>query len=212
MLNRLNSIWKNLLLDFLGGLLLGGLMVLNLFGKSNDFLLYAKIAFVLIIFLFLHGLFLLFLFVKNIIDTKYLKAIGFLLITSVLYMGLWLSYISLLLSSGGSPYTDQYELHNFKKSETCKQFDKNEIKKTIENLDKKIYSADLNAEFIEQVKADSNLLPKKIIKIECGCKLTDSTIIVFRIWDIKKNTFELEFSKDNGKWKYERLYYSYFDE
>lgn len=95
MLKRLNSIWKNLLFDFLGAIVIAVLIIYNLVYKTND----PDIGIILGVMglLILHGLFLLFLFIKNLIDKQYLKAFGFIVIAIILYAGIWLSYFLVIV-------------------------------------------------------------------------------------------------------------------
>jgi hypothetical protein len=104
MINRLNSIWKNLLIDFLGAIVLAILIVYNLLYKAKDpdF----RIIFGVIGFLILHGLFLLFLFIKNLIDKAYLKSFGFILIAIVLFIGIWLSLMVVMVFLIGAQSLD----------------------------------------------------------------------------------------------------------
>ncbi|MDF2437608.1 MAG: hypothetical protein K0Q95_1984 [Bacteroidota bacterium] len=90
MLHKFNSLWKNLLLDILGLIILTAIIIFNILNNlhtPNFTLIFGFMG-----FLFLHGLFLLALFIRNIIDKKYLKAFGFILISVLLNIALWSCY------------------------------------------------------------------------------------------------------------------------
>ena len=65
-LDRLNSIWKNLFVDFLCGVYLAGLIIHNIFFENKDLSYSNAIGLGVMIVLLLHGFFLLFLIIKNV--------------------------------------------------------------------------------------------------------------------------------------------------
>jgi len=214
MLEKSNSIWKNLLFDVIVGLTLVGLIIYNFYEKGNnelDFTTSHKISIGLYFFLALHGLFLLILTIKNVIGKKFVKAVVFFLTSIGLFTGLYFIAIFLFISTMGGPPVDEGNRHNFRQSNLCKKIDSNEIKTTVENFRKGIFPSILDSSFIQDILGDTISQPRQITKIECGCRMTDTTVIIIRIWDIDENTFELELSNNNGQWKYERIYYEYFD-
>lgn len=60
----------------------------------------------------------------------------------------------------------------------------------------------MNKDFIERTINENKELPKRIKEITCGSRKTNTSIVVFRIWDINGETYELEMEKQNGKWNY----------
>jgi hypothetical protein len=106
MLSKLNSLWKNLLIVILGGLLLAGSIIFNILNNLHEpnFVL----IFGIMGFLFLYGLFLVALFIRNLIDKNYFKAFGFILVTVVLNVGLWISYWVVVAFLIGAASPDYY--------------------------------------------------------------------------------------------------------
>lgn len=179
--------------------------------EHTDYDISDKFAFGVFFLLLLHSIFLVVLLVKNLISKNYKKAFGFISLSILLFFGLFFISGFLFISSLGSPPVDMGNINNFATCQTCKEFDINEVKQTVQNLRKGIYTDNLDSVFIESVKQDTSSLPKEITKIECGCSSRDTIIVVFRIWDIKNDTYQLEIRNINGVWKYEYLYYEFFD-
>ena len=208
MIEKLNNIWRNLFVAFFLILLLTIFVSYNFlnYEKENQFSISDKIAFVIYILLLIHFLIITFLIIKNLIFKKYLKSLAFFLMNIVLAVSIYIFFLFIgAFSLGLGTYTDDYQIHNFRKSKTCSEINKQKLQINIENLSKKVYSKEFNKEFIKDLKNSTKDLPKKIIKIECGCRETDTTIIVFRILDIDKETYELELERENNKWKYKSL-------
>ena len=208
MIEKLNNIWKNLFITFCLILLLTIFVSYDFLNneQENEFSISTKIVVVIYIFLLIHFLIISFLVIRNLIFKKYLNAFGFFLINIILGFSIYIFFLFVgAFSLGLGTYTDDYQIHNFRKSNICSEIDKQKLKINIENLSKKVYSKDFNKEFIKELKTNKKDLPKRIIKIECGCRETDTTIIVFRIWDNNKETYELELEKENNKWNYKSL-------
>lgn len=213
MIKAINSIWKNLLFDLIIGLILIGLVTFN-FSENiqhTDFTLTDKLAMFAYGLLVIHLFVLIGLTIYNIIQKIYFKFVVFLLTSIGVYFGLSFIGIGLFFSTIGGPPIDEGNRNNFQSTNTCKQFDQNKIIKTIENLRVGIFSPQLDSAFLLDIKQNSIELPNKIVKIECGCRKSDTTQIVFRLWDIDKNTYELELTKSNEKWKYNKLSKQYLD-
>ena len=104
MLNRLNSIWKHLIFDFIGAVTVALLIVYNLLYKFNNPDI--NIIGCVLGLLALHGLLLFILFIKNLIDKNYLKALGFIIITIILFIGIWLSFMAILVFLIGAQSLD----------------------------------------------------------------------------------------------------------
>jgi len=213
MFDRLNSIRKNLLFDIIVGLILLVLIIYNFYDRLHldDFTATKKISIGLFFMLGFHALFLFVLAIINVVRKKNLKAVVFLLTSIVLFAGLYFIAIFLFISTLGGPPIDEGNRHNFQQSKLCTQLDTNKIKETINKFRKGIFPTTLDSFSIKTLSEEPILLPRKITKIECGCRKLDTTIVVFRIWDSNSNTFEMELMKENGQWIYKNFSYGYFD-
>ena len=108
MLDRFNSIWKNLFFDTIIGLLLIVLIYYNLYHhpiktyQSNPIESIALLItpFGLYFLLVLHSLLLLVLTIKNCIEKKIIKMLVFLLILILLFSGLFFTIGLLFISTG----------------------------------------------------------------------------------------------------------------
>lgn len=152
------------------------------------------------------------LLVKNLISKKIGRGIVYFFMATLSGFEIYFSFLfvgAFFLGMGTS--VGDENVKNFKKTAECHKFNSDSVKLKIENISKNKFSKDFNKEFIEQIKLDHQDLPKKISKINCGCRITDSTIIVFRIWDKNQNTYELEIEKQNGKWEYKSLVPAFFE-
>ena len=152
-------------------------------------------------------LFTFFLAIKNLINKKIFRGVIYFIITSLLGLEIYFTFLFVgVFSFGMGTSVGDDGLKNFRTSNDCKEFDKNSMKIKIENISKNEFAEDFNKDFIEEIKKEKQDLPKKINKINCGCRKTDSTIIVFRIWGENNDTYELEMEKKDGKWKYKSIY------
>lgn len=207
-ISALNSIWKNLLFVFLIGLLLVSLIAYNLFvrkGEHLDFTVTDILAIISYWVLCLHVLVLFLLVIVNIIQRTFLKSLLFFATCVALCLGLYVIAPFLAISTIGGPPVDEGNRNNFKPSELCKQFDIALIRTTVENRSSGIYDNQFGSNFIEQIKQDSSMLPEKILKISCGCRILDTNIVVFRLLDNQQQTFELEMIREGEQWKYNML-------
>jgi hypothetical protein len=214
MFDKLNSIWKNLLFAFVVYVSIAGLIFFNFYNKSSarpEFTIAVKIAAGLCLLLALHGLFLFVMTILNINKKKYWKALFFLITSIVIYTLLYSAFISLILTIVG-PAIGNGNRSNFRISKNCKQIDTNKIKATVEKFRKGIYPSTIDNNLKNELLYDTLLLPKQITKIQCGCRKSDTTEIVIRIWDIEKNTFELELINEAGNWKFKSLSEGYFED
>lgn len=203
MINNINNIWKNALFAFCLLLFLSISVSYNFLSSGNEFSISDKVSIILYIILLIHFLIITLFIIINLILKKYLKAIGFLLMNIILGFSIYIFFLFIgAFSLGLGTYTDDYQRHNFRKSEVCSQINKAKLKADLEKISKRVYAKEFNKEFIESLKSNQKDLPNKIIKIECGCRQTDSTIIVFRIWDNNNETYELELEKENNKLNY----------
>jgi len=218
MIEKLNSIGKNLIFDLTVAGVLCGLVILNLYRNSKehlDFTLADKVSLVLYCILIVHLIFLILLIFKNFLNSNKKKGIYFIfhligLGTSLYFLAF---FVIFSLFIGTSPYTDEWTLHDFKKTNTCLKFDNEKVKRTVENFNKGIFPSNIDPEFLHLLKEGYiDNLPKKVTKIECGCRSSDSSIVVFRIWGADQTTYELELVKNNGKYRYKRFFISNFYE
>jgi len=146
------------------------------------------------------------LLIKNIISKNIGRSIFYLMTTLVLVLELYLTFIFVgAFSLGMGTSVGDDGLKDFKASKSCSKLNKDSIKIKIENISKNKFASDFEKEFVEKIKLDNQDLPKKITKMNCGCRISDSTIIVFRIWGENQDTYELEMEKQNKKWKYKSL-------
>ena len=204
-IKAINSIWKNLLFDFVVGLILIAVVLYNLHGRQTTSV---KFSLVLYFLLWAHFVVLLTLAIINLFQRTYIKAIVFILTSVGLFFGLQFITVVLFLSAmdGRMPGGDAAgHSTDFRQITTCKEFDTTKVKTTIENMRLGIYTSQLDSNLINQVKSDTNAFPKKISKITCGCRTFDTSVIIFRLWDRRQQTFELKMKNKGGQWKYTLL-------
>jgi hypothetical protein len=208
MIKAINSIWKNLLFDFIVGITLVILVSYNFFGHSDkhlDLTVADKLSIGAYFLLWLHFLVLVFLVVINIIQKTYFKAIVFLVSSVGLFLGLSFISVFIFVSSFGGPPVDEGNKRKYRESVLCKQFDTIHVKTMVENIRIGIYSSQLDSNLINQIKQDTSAMPKKISKITCGCTTADTTTIIFRLFDNQYGTFDLEMINKNGQWYYTKI-------
>ena len=194
--------------------LLNSLILIFLIGyqfyKSEHKPEFTLFFYILLIFQFIITIILL---IKNLITNRIIRAITYLLISTLLGAEIYLTFLFVgAISLGMGTSVGDDNLKNFTKSTDCKSLNIDSVKHKIENISQNKFSKEFDDEFIERIKVDNKDLPKKIKKINCGCRVTDSSEIVFRIWDNNGETYELEIKKENGKYKYRSLSPAIFSE
>jgi membrane protease YdiL (CAAX protease family) len=112
LLDKLDSIWKNLLF----GLALSFFVIFNsvydfFYGNHKDITNLDYIAFGVFFILIFHLVLLLFLCIRNIVLKNTRQAIGYIMLIILLLGAVSLCCFSILLMGLGGVYTDEYQTH-----------------------------------------------------------------------------------------------------
>ncbi len=216
MFDLLNSIKRHFYFDLIIGTIFVILMAYTFIDKTqiDHFTVEKKISVAIYVLLFVHGIVLFTFSIINIVKRKYVKSIGFFVLSVSLMTMLYFCFSVLFFSLtwGTSLYVDE-PIYNLQKSALCHKINTSIVKAQIRDFE--------NGKFPRNVQMDNNLkrvlqtdtnfkLPKQIFKIECGCRAIDTSTVVLKVW-AKNDNYEINLSFVNGNWKYENIQPAFFE-
>lgn len=192
--------------------------LINLNTHSRHFFLLSYIFVALEGLLGIQSLWLVVISIANFIRGRALRGVLFLLCAPVLWgilYVLWGAYFFTALTEFEPP-VDDYEVRdfdNFKPTYRCHKIDTAKVIAYIQGLKESVRNGEPEGAYLKHLKQNyeensnyyrvggidsfPDFLPDTIARLECGCRVKDTSIMVLRLWDKRNETYLLEL-KLNG--------------